>query len=293
LPGDDGRLPADAAAQDPGAAQAALQQLIDLGYVAPIGPDVAQAIARAEAEADFNLAVSLAEGGRTLEAKPLLAGLTGRFLDEPRYWRTLAHLCVSTQSADEAQSCLAALERLEPERPQTIVLRGMLAWMRGDLDESAAAFRAAEKISPGDTTVQTYLGRLYLRQRKWADAERAFRRTLEIDPDNAEAHYGLSVALPRQDQVDAGIEHALIAVGLRHDFPQAHFQLGAILSRRGFYDRAIQAFQLTLHMQPGFLLAHRYLSKIHTHLGQLERARIHREAADELLAKNAPQPQVD
>jgi tetratricopeptide (TPR) repeat protein len=291
--GEDGPLRPNESAEDPAAAQAALQQLVELGYVAPIREDVAQAIARAEAEADFNLAVSLAEGGRLREAKQLLQALTERFPDQPRYWRTLGHVCISSQSPDDAQPCLAALERLEPGRPQTIVLRGIIAWLRGDLEESATAFRAAEKIAPNDTTVQSYLGRLYLRQRKWADAERAFRRTLAIDPDNAEAHYGLSVALPRQDQVDPGIEHALIAVGLRHDFPQAHFQLGAILSRRGFYDRAIQAFQLTLHMQPNFLLAHRYLSKIHTHLGQLERARIHREAADRLQAENAAQPQVD
>jgi tetratricopeptide (TPR) repeat protein len=103
----------------------------------------------------------------------------------------------------------------------------------------------------------------------------------------------LSVALPRQNQVEPGIEHALMAVGLRHDFPQAHFQLGAILSRRGWYDRAVQAFELTLRMQPGFLLAHRYLSRIHSHLGRLEKARQHREMADQLVASNAPQPQVD
>ena len=120
-----------------------------------------------------------------------------------------------------------------------------------------------------------------------------FRRTLEIDPDSADAHYGLSVALPRQDQVEPGIEHALMAVGLRHDFPEAHFQLGAVLSRNGWYDRAVQAFEITLRMRPGFVMAHRYLSKIHTHFGRLEKARHHREMADRLLAEKAPQPHVD
>jgi tetratricopeptide (TPR) repeat protein len=169
----------------------------------------------------------------------------------------------------------------------------LLAWARDDLDACAAAFTAAEKMAPDDLVTQTYLGRLYLRQRRWSDAERAFRRVLEKDPDSAEAHYGLSVALPRQDKVEPGIDHALIAVGLRHDFPQAHFQLGAILSRRGWYDRAILAFELAIRMQPGFVLAHRYLSKIHTHFGRLEKARYHRETADRLLAENVAQPPVD
>jgi tetratricopeptide (TPR) repeat protein len=291
--GKDGRLPASAEEEDPAAAQAALRQLVELGYIPPPDDNVPRMIALAETEADFNLAVTLMEGGRTREAKEIFVRLTNQSPDEPRYWRALVQACLAGQTPLEANSALAALERLEPDRPQTIVLRGLLAWARNDLEECAAAFGAAEKIAPDDPVTQTYLGRLYLKQRRWADAERAFRHALKSDPDLAEAHYGLSVALPRQDQIEPGIEHALAAVGLRHDFPEAHFQLGAVLSRRGWYDRAVQAFEITLRMRPGFVLAHRYLSKIHTHLGRLEKALEHREIADRLISENAPQPQVD
>ena len=292
-PGAAGRLERDAGEDDPAAAEAALQQLVELGYISLPGEDVVREIERAEAEADFNLAASFCEGGRLVDAGRVLNTLVARYPNEPRYWRILGQVSLSTQQLEDAAAAVAAVERLESNRPTTLVLQGMLAWAHGDLEACAAAFGSAEKIAPKDPTTQAYLGRLYLRQRKWADAERAFRRTLEIDPDSAEAHYGLSVALPRQDQVEAGIGHALTAVGLRHDFPQAHFQLGAVLSRMGWYDRAILAFELTLRMQPGFVLAHRYLSKIHTHFGRLEQARQHREMADELLALKTPQPQVD
>jgi tetratricopeptide (TPR) repeat protein len=99
----------------------------------------------------------------------------------------------------------------------------MLAWARNDLKECATAFGAAEKIAPDDPVTQTYLGRLYLKQRRWADAERAFRHALKSDPDLAEAHYGLSVALPRQDQIEPGIEHALAAVDCDTIFPRPIF----------------------------------------------------------------------
>lgn len=291
--GADGRLAPDAAEQDPAAAQAALQQLVELGYVAPIGDDAAQAIALAENEADFNLAASLCEGSRVREAVALMQNLTRRAPNESRYWRMLAQAAFAAQQPEAAKGAVEALERLEPNTPQALVMRGTYEWSQNNLEACAHAFSAAEKIAPNDPITQIYLGRLYLRQRRWADAERSFRRALEIDPDSAEAHYGLSVALPRQDQVEPGIEHALYAVGLRHEFPEAHFQLGAVLSRRGWYDRAVQAFEITLRMRPGFILAHRYLSKIHYHMGRLEKARVHREAADRLLAQNAPQPHVD
>jgi tetratricopeptide (TPR) repeat protein len=293
VPGPDGRLPVGGEAADPAAAQAALQQLVELGYIAPAGDDVARSIALVEYEADFNLAVSLSEGGRFDDAASLLRSLTERQPDQPRYWRALAQTSLSAQKPDAIERCVEALQRLEPNQPQTLVLRGMLEWSRENMTQCAAAFAAAEKIAPNDPVTQTYLGRLYLRQRRWAEAERAFRRALEIDPDLAEAHYGLSVALPRQGQVEPGIEHALYAVGLRHDFPEAHFQLGAVLSRRGWYDRAITALEISLRMRPGFVLAHRYLSRIHQHLGQLERSRQHREIADRLSAEKVPQPPVD
>jgi tetratricopeptide (TPR) repeat protein len=143
---------------------------------------------------------------------------------------------------EDAQPALDALERLGRHTPQTAVLRGIIMWERGDLEACSAAFEEAEKLAPGDPVTQTYLGRLYLRQRRWKDAERAFRRTLEIDPDTADAHYGLGVALPRQDLVEEGVDHALLAVGLRHEFPEAHFQLGALMSRLGWYEGRCRRF---------------------------------------------------
>jgi tetratricopeptide (TPR) repeat protein len=293
VPGNSGRLAMTAEDGDSAAAQAALQQLIELGYILPPGDDAKRAVATAEAEADFNLAVSMCEGGRLKEARGLLQALTARAPDEPRYWRALAQVYLSSQNPAKAAEALEALERLEPNTPPTLVLKGALAWARDDMPGSFAAFEEAERIAPNDSITQTYLGRLYLRQRRWADAERAFRRALDLDSDLAEAHYGLSVALPRQDLVEQGIDHALLAVGLRHDFPEAHFQLGALLSRLGWFERAAQALEISLRMRPGFILAHRYLSLIYGRIGQLDLAGQHRAEASRLSELKAPQPPVD
>ncbi|MGI8437013.1 MAG: alkaline phosphatase family protein [Chthoniobacterales bacterium] len=175
VPGEDGRLAPTAEEQDPAAARAVLQQFVALGYIEAPGEDVARSIALAENEADYNTAVSLIEGNRPKEAKEILQGLTARAPDESRYWLALVQACFAAQTPAEAEPCLAALQRLEPGSARTLVLRGMLAWGRDDLEECAEAFTAAEKIAPGDPTTQAYLGRLYLRQRRWAEAERVFR----------------------------------------------------------------------------------------------------------------------
>ena len=293
--GEDGRLRAGDENENPAAAQAALNQLVELGYIAAPTQDVVRQIELVEAEGDFNIAVSLCEAGRVREGKEVLAKLIARQPDEPqtRFWLAFAQACLASQTAEDAKPALEALERVQPDAPQTIVLRGMLAWAAGDMEACAKAFHEAERIAPNDPMTQTYLGRLYLRRRQWKEAERAFRRALDIDPDLAEAHYGLSVALPRQNFVERGIDHALLAVGLRHEFPEAHFQLGALLSRLGWYERAVQAFEISLRMRPGFVLAHRYLSRIYGRVGRSDLADRHRDEAARLLKMRAPQPFTD
>lgn len=293
--GDDGRLRVADEDDNPAAAQAALNQLVELGYIAAPRENVVRQIELVEAEGDFNIAVSLCEAGRAREAKELLEKLIARQREQPpaRYWLALAQACLAAQTPEDARPALEALERAQPNAPQTIVLRGVLAWANDDMETCAEAFHEAERISPNDPVTQTYLGRLYLRQRRWPEAERAFRRALEIDPDSAEAHYGLSVALPRQDLVEEGIDHALLAVGLRHEFPEAHFQLGAVLSRLGWYERAVQAFEISLRLRPGFVLAHRYLSRIYARIGHSDLADRHRQEATRLLETRTPQPLAD
>ena len=191
--GADGRLPKSldpGRAEDPAAAQAALRQLVELGYISSPSETVRRsAIAHAEAEAEFNLAASLfLKVEDSLNPKKLLRGLTERYPDEARYWRILGQVCLSrrehwTRRCPARRRSRASRVRnfnrphLSPQRSGRVVAR--MTWRL-----AAAAFGEAEQIAPNDPTTQTYLGRLYLRQRRWADAERAFRRTLDIDPDS-------------------------------------------------------------------------------------------------------------
>jgi predicted AlkP superfamily phosphohydrolase/phosphomutase/tetratricopeptide (TPR) repeat protein len=293
VPGNDGRMPVSSERNDPEAAQAVMHQLAALGYIDPPNEDSTRAISQAEAEADFNRAASLMEAGRAAEAKELFGALTAKHPDEPRYWHAFAQTLFALQMPGGVRTALNALERLEPKRPQTIVLRGMLAWIDGDMKACAHAFEEAERISPNDPVTLTYLGRLYLRQRQWAKAEEMFTRVLDIDPDSPDAHYGLSVAFPRQNFVEKGVDHALLAVGLRHEFPEAHFQLGAILSRLGWFERAVQAFEMSLRLRPGFLLAHRYLSMIYGRIGRSDLALKHQAEVGRLRKMHVPQPIPD
>ncbi len=173
------------------------------------------------------------------------------------------------------------------------LFRAFHALLQDKASDAIQHFQEAEKLGPRDPWLLCRIGRAWLRLRRWPEAEEAFRKSLELDEDNAEAYYGLSVALPRQGRLEEGVQCGLQAVSLQQDFPLAHFQLGAVLSRLGWYERALQAFEICLAMRPDFALAHRYVARISKHLGREQAAAEHRKRADSIIEAGLPQPAVD
>jgi predicted AlkP superfamily phosphohydrolase/phosphomutase len=219
--------------------------------------------------------------------------LRKEFPQEVRYAVLAGQAASWAGDAEALRGALDALEALQPDHAQILFFRASLCWLTGDTVGALQHLETAAANGNQESWLQCRIGRAYLRLRRWSEAEKAFRKSLAIDPDNAESFYGLSVALPRQGRLEEGVQCGLQAISLFHDFPIAHFQLGAVLSRLGWYDRALQAFEICLAMRPEFVLAHRYVSKIAARLGRIEIANKHRDIAKRIVAEGGPQPAVD
>ncbi len=283
----------EAAADDPAAATAALQQLVELGYIEAPGEDVVRDLDRARAAQKYNLACTYIDGQQPARALALALELIEQCPEEVAYLIFAGQAAISSGQADALATATAALERRKPEHKQLPLFHAFQCWLSGDVAAALQHFERCAAQGENNPWLQTRIGRAYLRLRQWEKAETAFRQALTLDPDNAEAHYGLSVALPRQGRLEAGVASGLEAIARLQDFPLAHFQLGAVLARMGWYERALQAFDICLTMRPGFALAHRYVSLVAAKLGQADRAIQHRETARHLLAEGIPQPSVD
>lgn len=280
-------------ADDPEAAAAALQQLVELGYIDAPGEDLQRDITRARAEQKFNLACTLIDGKRAAEALQRAQELAAEFPQEIRYTVLAGQAAISVGDAPALARAISALEKLKPEHRQMLLFRAFHCWIENDIEGALRYFQDAATIGPRDPWLLCRVGRAFLRLQRWADAERAFMDAIELDPDNAEVYYGLSVALPRQGKLEEGVECGLRAISLMHDFPLAHFQLGAVLSRLGWYERALQAFEICLMIRPEFAAAHDYVFRIAQQLGRLEVAERHRQRAQAILEQGLPQPVLD
>jgi len=301
--GDAGLHPPETAAPDPAAAEQALQQLVELGYVQPLSDEEKKNIALVRRECRFNLALSLTDGSLFSEALPIFQEL---HREEPDNRSTLQlakthiHLRQFAEARRLLEPMVAQTESNNSGGTDTAgngnaytlvsnihLLMGVVEFEDGKIDKALSHLRRAEEADATTPTLYIQLGNLYLKRRRWTEAERAFEKALSIDGDNSRACHGLSVSLLRQNRPVEAVELSLRAVGLQHFFPAAHFQLGLILARLRWIERAAQAFETGLTMWPGALVAHRYLARLYTRLGLDAKAKIHRAAGTRRVSATA------
>ncbi|MGI9177183.1 MAG: alkaline phosphatase family protein, partial [Pirellulales bacterium] len=113
VPGADGRHPPEAG-HDPRAAAAQLEQLVALGYVAPMPDDREKAVRETVRELDYNLARALGDGGKPHEGIPILERLWEEWPSEHRFGTHLIGMYARVGRVAERRRALDMLcERAE------------------------------------------------------------------------------------------------------------------------------------------------------------------------------------
>ncbi len=139
---------------------------------------------------------------------------------------------------------------------------------------------AAHLLRPG-LFLQT--ADLYLRLRRFRDAEEVYKRALAIDPDNAHAHLGICRMELRRRKFGAAAQAALDALQRVYHYPLAHYLLGLALIGMKEYERAAAAFGAAISFNPNFPEAHvRLAAVMEKYLGDAAGAREHRRLAQRM-----------
>ena len=135
--------------------------------------------------------------------------------------------------------------------PRLQLLQGVLALTEKRTEDAARLFESVEELSNNSPSQLIQIGNAYLRMRCWKPAQKAFGRTLELDPHSAPAHNGLAAALIRLRHTELAMEHLFTSAELLPDNPYTHFLLGVGFSRLGSPDQAEQAFLAAINLAPG------------------------------------------
>ena len=186
-------------------------------------------------------------------------------------------------------------------RPSELLEAKLAAQKAVDLDDELAEGHSALASS------------IYLYDWKWAEAEKEFRRALELDPNSAMSHflYGdflgrmggrRDEALAQKERAaelepfepffasrigsrsdDKALEQILYAIDLDRNYWFSHLMAAGIYSRRKEYDKAIAETQLAKKLSPDQTWSDASLSRIYVDAGRPEEARA---ILDQLLLRS-------
>jgi DNA-binding transcriptional MerR regulator len=120
-----------------------------------------------------------------------------------------------------------------------------------------------------------------------ADAERAYRCAVEIDPALGSAWTNLGNLLHRRGDGDAARRCYERAIEVEPDQPEARYNLANLLDQAGESEMAIAEYERTLRVAPDFADAHHNLALALERIGAVERAQAHRSRYHELSADRA------
>jgi TolB-like protein/DNA-binding winged helix-turn-helix (wHTH) protein len=135
-----------------------------------------------------------------------------------------------------------------------------------------AALRAVE-LDPASADGYVSLGTIKFRYEwKWEEAERHFRRALEINPSLGMAHHDYAWFLVAMQRFDEGIEQIKLAQRFDPLSPVANSDVGWVYLMARRYDEAIEQINRTLELEPTFGSALACLERAYTLKGQQREA---------------------
>ena len=108
---------------------------------------------------------------------------------------------------------------------------------------------------PNNARTQANLGAALGVKKRWADAEKHLRRTIELDSNVAITHFDLGHVLLARENLDEAIAQFEAAVRLEPGNPSYNHSLAVALSRAHQFDRAIDEYQAALKIAPEFVPA--------------------------------------
>ena len=222
-----------------------------------------------------------------------------------------------------AETSFTKTLELNPKDVDALLGLAKLAIIKGKTDAAAGYLKRAVSVAPSNANVQTTWGHYLFWQKRYSEAELAFKKAIDlsphvarphielgdlylsgfhqprpaiqeyraavdIEPGNARVHYTLANALAQAGEADDAQGHIEYAAKLDPDNPVIYESLGDFLIRRKRTDQALEAYAKALSVDRSYLPAHMARGQVFAELGQFDKALAEYEAAVKVQPKFAP-----
>ena len=155
------------------------------------------------------------------------------------------------QKYPQAEAMLRKLLAADPQNQTVRTQLGRILAAQGKNDEAAKELGGAgDGKVPDDPHAALELGTLYVKARKFAEAEQLFRSAVQKLPRDAEAHYALGSVLMQEKKYPEAQQELLMTVKLKPNLGEAYGNLAVVASENKDYQLAIRALDARAKLLP-------------------------------------------
>jgi predicted O-linked N-acetylglucosamine transferase (SPINDLY family) len=220
---------------------------------------------------DIQLALRHLQGGRVAEAQEIFQQMAGAAPADPLLLHGLGVL--GLQLGHESQG-VALLEQSARLRTSAGVLIDLGAGYRrvGRSADAERCYRRALELEPGHADAVNNLGNLLREAGKLREAEQCYRRALELRPQFAKASRNLGNVLDEQGDQEQAERHLRAALELEPADADGLNDLGNVLQKLERNEEAERSYRRALELRPGFADAQANLGAALRGLGRPDEA---------------------
>jgi predicted AlkP superfamily phosphohydrolase/phosphomutase/tetratricopeptide (TPR) repeat protein len=243
--------------------EAALQQLVDLGYIDEVnveGEGKYDQIKGLVKENNFYLAKSYASAGFNDEALEILLEIEDKSNPDYRILTDIVNCSIRTNRFALADEYIKFIRHSKVFADNYIdVMDAKVQIGLNNPTVGIALLNKAVASSPESFELLLDLGKVYNAIQQKSKAIDCFDKVLKIDPENAYAYYGKGLAFLRAEEYENAVEEFLNAIDRLYHFPVAHLHLGETLALMKEYEAAIGTLELVRTMMPKVPKIYRWL----------------------------------
>lgn len=231
--------------------QAAMEQLIELGYIDRPNVNMEKAINETKRDLRFNLARVYYGKQEYDKCEEILRELILEDGKIATYLIDLINICLIKENFVDARKFLELLrEKDKSKASKTQLIEAKILLGEGNVSKARGILNEMATRKSMTGVIAMELGKIFINLEEYEKAADQFKKAVAFKPDNARYQHALAKAYLKLNAPDKAIEHALNSVELVRYFPDAHYTVGQALEMLGDLKSAQNAYNTAKLLQP-------------------------------------------
>jgi tetratricopeptide (TPR) repeat protein len=184
----------------------------------------------------------------------------------------LSNLYMRQKKFAEAQTPLKKLVSVHPNDASAHFQLGRMLAISGKNDDAIVEMEAGLKLDPADSKAQRDLADMYADAKRFEDASRLYSALLTTHPDDADLHVGLGRVLLKQRKFAAAEQELIKAVKLKPEWGEAYGELAVAANENKDYALAIKAADMRAKYIPENPMSYFLRATAYDHLRDAQNA---------------------